>query len=72
MPAVYRGEHRPRCKTFVKELGGWPDEFKVAGGTIPAVSADTREKAEAGVTSESWRLWCDARSARCLGAGPNV
>jgi len=54
--AVYRGKHCPICKRYLKTLEGLLDEFKAAGVTVAAVSADPREKAEADVAEHGWRF----------------
>ncbi len=54
MLAVYRGRHCPLCKAYFKTLSGLLPEFAAAGVTVAAVSADTKEKAEADVASEGW------------------
>jgi len=38
--AVYRGKHCPLCKSYFKTLDGLLEEFKAAGVTVVAVSAD--------------------------------
>jgi peroxiredoxin len=54
--AVYRGKHCPLCKRYFKTLEGLLDEFKGAGVTVAAVSADPKEKAEADVAEQGWRM----------------
>jgi peroxiredoxin len=54
--AVYRGRHCPQCKRYFKALDGLLDEFKAAGVAVAAVSADTKEKAEADVAEQGWRF----------------
>jgi peroxiredoxin len=56
MLVVYRGKHCPLCKKYLETLDGLYDELKSAGVTVAAVSADTREKAEADVAAEGWRF----------------
>lgn len=53
---VYRGKHCPRCKTYFKTLDGLLEEFKAAGITVAAVSADPKEKAQASVAENGWRF----------------
>jgi peroxiredoxin len=53
---VYRGKHCPRCKTYLKILDGLLEEFKEAGISIAAVSADPEEKARASVAEHGWRF----------------
>jgi peroxiredoxin len=54
--SVYRGKHCPLCKKYYKTLDGMLDEFKAAGVSVVAMSADPKEKAEADVASEGWRF----------------
>lgn len=54
--AVYRGKHCPLCKRYFKTLDGLLDEFRTAGVTVAAVSADPKEKAEADVAEHGWRF----------------
>lgn len=54
--AVYRGKHCPLCKRYFKTLDGLLDEFRAAGVTVAAVSADPKEKAEADVAEQGWRI----------------
>lgn len=54
--AVYRGKHCPLCKRYFKTLDGLLDDFKAAGVAVAAVSADSREKAEADVAEQAWRF----------------
>ncbi|KAB2920279.1 MAG: redoxin domain-containing protein [Hyphomicrobiaceae bacterium] len=54
--AVYRGKHCPLCKRYLKTLDGLHDEFRTAGVTVSAVSADPKEKAEADVAEQGWRF----------------
>ena len=56
MLAVYRGKHCPLCKRYFKTLDGLLDQLKAEGVTVIAASADTKEKAQADVTSEAWRF----------------
>ena len=56
MLAVYRGRHCPLCKKYFKTLDDLYDDFKATNVAVVAVSADTREKAEADVAGEGWRF----------------
>ena len=56
MLAVYRGKHCPLCKKYFKTLDGLLEEFKAAGISVSAVSADPKEKAEADVAEHGWRF----------------
>ena len=56
MLVVYRGKHCPLCKKYFKILDGMSEDFKAAGVSLLAVSADTREKAEADVKEQGWRF----------------
>lgn len=53
---VYRGKHCPLCKRHFKELNGIVDSFAAMGVGVSAVSADTKEKADADVASEGWKF----------------
>ena len=54
--AVYRGKHCPLCKKYFKTLDGMTDDFKAAGVSVLAVSADTKEKADADIAEFGWRF----------------
>lgn len=54
--AVYRGKHCPLCKKYFKTLDGMVEDFKAAGVTVAAVSADPKEKADADVAEFGWRF----------------
>jgi peroxiredoxin len=56
MLAVYRGKHCPLCKKYFKTLDAMLDDFRNAGVSVVAVSADPKEKAEADVANEAWRF----------------
>ena len=56
MLAVYRGKHCPLCKKYFKTLDGMIEDFKAAGVSVMAVSADPKEKAEADVGEFGWRF----------------
>jgi peroxiredoxin len=53
---VYRGKHCPLCKKYFKGLDGLLDDFKAAGISVMAVSADPKEKAQADVSEQGWRF----------------
>ena len=53
---VYRGKHCPLCKTYFKSLETLSGDFKSAGVTVIAVSADPKEKADADVAEFGWRF----------------
>jgi peroxiredoxin len=53
---VYRGKHCPICKSYLGTLDKLLDQFKAIGTEVFAVSADTREKAEAEATEQAWRF----------------
>ncbi len=56
MLVVYRGKHCPLCKKYFQTLDSMADEFKALGVSMLAVSADTKEKAEADVAEQRWRF----------------
>ncbi len=51
---VYRGKYCPICKSYLTALNHMREEFRSAGVAVSAVSADTREKAEAEVAECGW------------------
>ena len=51
---VYRGKHCPLCRRYLGELKAQLEPFRALGLEVVAVSADTREKAEAEVGEEGW------------------
>ena len=53
---VYRGEHCPICRRYLKTLNSMMAEFKEAGISVYAISADTQEKAEAEAREEDWQF----------------
>ena len=53
---VYRGKHCPLCRKYLGELNGLLDQFAAVDVEVVAVSADTREKAEAQVEEDGWRF----------------
>lgn len=54
MLIVYRGKHCPLCKTYLTTLNDMLGEFKAASIDVAAVSADTRDKAQAEVAECGW------------------
>lgn len=56
MLVVYRGKHCPLCKKYLKSLDGMLDDFKAAGISVAAVSADPLEKAQTDVAEHGWRF----------------
>jgi len=51
---VYRGKHCPLCKRYFKTLNEMQGDFRDAGISLFAVSADPEEKAAADVDAEGW------------------
>lgn len=51
---VYRGRHCPLCKGYLGKLQALRDDFAGAGIWVAAISADSREKAEADVAEQGW------------------
>lgn len=56
MVVVYRGQHCPVCRTYLRGLNEMLDEFAQAGVDVTAVSADTKDKAESEIAEEHWRF----------------
>jgi len=56
MLIVYRGKHCPLCKKYFAGLGGMLADYKAAGVSILAVSADPIEKAQADVDEFGWQF----------------
>ena len=56
MLVVYRGKHCPLCKKYFAALDGLLDRFKAAGVSVAAVSADTKEKADADIAEHKWNF----------------
>lgn len=54
MLIVYRGRHCPLCKGYLNALEEMSDAFASAGVSLAALSADSREKAEADVAEHGW------------------
>ncbi|NJM91215.1 MAG: redoxin domain-containing protein [Myxococcales bacterium] len=54
MLVVYRGKHCPLCKKYLATLTGLAADYRAAGVTVAAVSADPREKAAADVAEFGW------------------
>ena len=53
---VYRGKHCGLCRDYLAELNGMLERFTERGIAVAAVSADTRDKAEAIVRDERLRF----------------
>ena len=53
---VYRGKHCPICRKYLATLDGLMPEFDAAGIEVTAVSADSKEKAEAQVAEGGLKL----------------
>ncbi len=45
---VYRGKHCPRCKTYLNTLNGLLEEFKAAGISVAALSAESSMRSTTG------------------------
>lgn len=56
MLVVYRGKHCPICKSYLGMLDKLLDQFTAIGTEVFAVSADTKEKAEAEAAEHMWRF----------------
>lgn len=56
MLVVYRGQHCPLCKGYLKTLNDLLPEFETAGVAVAALSADPLEKAQADVEKYGWRF----------------
>ena len=56
MLVVYRGQHCPLCKGYLKTLNDLLPEFETAGVAVAALSADPLEKAKADVEKYGWRF----------------
>jgi peroxiredoxin len=56
MVVVYRGQHCPVCRTYLRGLNEMLDDFAQAGVNVAAVSADTKDKAEKEIAEENWRF----------------
>lgn len=53
---VYRGTRCPLCRKYLGELNTCLEAFTALGAEVVAISADTREEAEAQVQHEGWRF----------------
>ena len=53
---IYRGKHCPICKAYLTTLNELLEEFRSAGISISAVSADTKTKAEDEVAESGWKF----------------
>ncbi len=56
MLVVYRGKHCPLCKNYLKTLTEMKAELDAAQVAVMALSADTKEKAEAEAKEEGWNF----------------
>lgn len=56
MLVVYRGKHCPLCKKMFKAFDAILDDYKAAGVSVVAISADPLPKAEADAAAEGWRF----------------
>jgi len=54
MLVVYRGQHCPICRKYLKTLGELLDDYRAADIDVVVASGDTREKAEKEVAEEAW------------------
>lgn len=53
---VYRGQHCPICRKYLKTLDGLLDDYRAAEIDVAVVSGDAREKAEAEAAAEGWHF----------------
>ncbi len=53
---IYRGKHCPLCKTYLNTLDELLAEFLGSGIAVSALSADSREQAEADVAEFGWKF----------------
>ena len=53
---VYRGKHCPLCKSYLGTLNDMIGEFRDANVAVSAVSADSRQKAEAEAAECGWQF----------------
>lgn len=51
---VYRGKHCPICKAYLNTLSEMLDDFRASNITVSAISADSKEKAEAEIAECGW------------------
>ena len=56
MLVVYRGQHCPICRKYLKTLDGLLEEYRAADIDVAVVSSDLREKAETEVAEEGWHF----------------
>lgn len=68
---VYRGKHCGRCKKYLNKLESMQSQWRDAGFDILAVSADTREKAQADVAEFGWTfpVACELQEADMVKLG---
>lgn len=53
---VYRGQHCPLCRKYLKTLDGLLDEFRGIGVDVIAISGDPRDRAHEETMEENWRF----------------
>lgn len=56
MLIVYRGKHCPLCKSYLNTLNEMLGEFRAANIDVAALSADSKDKAEAQVAECGWKF----------------
>jgi len=56
MLVIYRGKHCPLCTRYVAELGSMEDEFREAGLSLWALSADPIERATEHAAEAGWSV----------------
>lgn len=56
MIVVYRGQHCPICRRYLKALDDLLDQFQALGTDVVAISSDPREKADVEAREEGWRF----------------
>lgn len=53
---VYRGQHCPLCKGYLKTLNELLEDFRTAGVAVSVLSADTLEQAKADAEKYRWQF----------------
>ncbi len=53
---IYRGKHCPLCKTYLNTLDELLEEFRASNIAVSALSADSREQAQADVAEFGWKF----------------
>jgi len=56
MLVVYRGQHCPICRKYLKTLDALLEDYRAADIDVAVVSGDSRAKAETEVAEEGWRF----------------